>query len=56
MRQPKKLRTTLTIGHLHQWALGHNCQSQTAATMPAERTKGHSFLPVAKLFTVWGAN
>jgi hypothetical protein len=46
----------LTIGHLHQWALGHNCRSQTAAIMPAKRGKGHRFLPAAKLFTVWGAN
>src|SRR6267142_983548 len=40
-----------SIGHPHQCAVGYNCRSQTAATMPH---KSHGFLPAAKRFTVWG--
>ena len=49
-------RVSLPNGHLHQWAIGHNCRSQSVATMPAEQHQCHRFLPAAKLSTVWGAN
>ena len=40
-----KLRTGLTIRHLHQCSVGYNCRSQTAAAMSAEHHECHSFLP-----------
>jgi hypothetical protein len=50
MQQPKKLRTMLTIGHLHQWGLGYSCRSQIASIVAAKRAKSYGFLPAAKRF------
>src|ERR1700731_2501539 len=52
----EKLRTKLTIGHVHQWMVGHNCPSQIVLKDATKRLPGTTVSYRSKIApAIWGS-